>query len=68
MPWERLLDNIREGKIQICDIGENGVPRLMTGAPHYELMQFVAAVVSGYNRNYLKIKSLKNMVRKETED
>ena len=68
MPWEALLDNIRQGTVLIADLNESGIPHLMAGAPHYELMQFVAAVVSGYNRNYTKLKSLKNMVKRETEE
>ena len=63
MPWEALLDKIRQGEIQIADLTEGGVPRMAANAPHYELMQFVAALVAGYNRNFSKIKSLRNFVK-----
>lgn len=68
MAWERLLDNIRHGKIAIADLAENGVPTFAVGMPHYELMQLLAALVSGYMVNYNKIRSLRNMVRRETEE
>lgn len=68
MPWERLLANIRDGKIPIGDLADNGIPYTINRAPYYELMQFVAALVCGYNRNFMKIKSLKNMVKKEMEE
>ena len=68
MAWEKLLDNIRQGKIPLSDIGENGVPAFANGMPYYELMQLLAAVCRGYMVNYNKIRSLRNMVKRETED
>lgn len=67
MPWEKLLDNIRHGKIPISEIGENGVPGYAVGMPYFELMQLVAALTKGYMVNYNKIRSLRNMVKRGTE-
>lgn len=67
MVWEKLLDNIRAGKVPISDIGENGVPSYANGMPYYELMQLLAAVVAGYMINYNKLRSLRNMVKKTEE-
>lgn len=67
MVWEKLLDNIRSGKIPISDIGEKGVPSYANGMPYYELMQLLAAVVAGYMVNYNKIRSLRHLVRREED-
>ena len=68
MPWEAYLDNIRQGKIPVSNIGENGFPAMMSGAPFPVLLQFLAALVHGYNLNYLKIQKLRHFVKKEKED
>jgi len=67
MPWEKLLDNIRQGKIPITEIGKNGVPGYAVRMPYFELMQLVAALAAGYMANYNKVRSLRNLVRKEME-
>lgn len=68
MPWEKLLDNIRQGKIAIGEISDNGLPSYAVGMPYFELMQLVAALTKGYMANYNKIRSLRNMVKRETEE
>lgn len=67
MLWEAKLDRIREGDTAI-EVAESGIPREMCGAPYYEQMQFVAALVAGYNRNYRTLKLLRKTVKHEMEE
>ena len=66
MLWETKLDRIREGDVPL-EIGESGLPRDFINAPYYEQKEFVKALAAGYMRNYNKVRSLRNAVKKEME-
>lgn len=60
--WEEMLDNIRSGetKIAVTDIG---IPEIAVNAPIYELIQLLAAITAGYNRNAKRIQALRAIAK-----
>lgn len=61
--WERLLDGIRSGDT-IIPTSEGGIPQIAVDAPVYELLQLLAAMTAGYNRNVKRINALRAIAKK----
>lgn len=60
--WEKMLDNIRSGeaKIAVTDIG---IPEIAVDASIYKLLQLLAAITAGYNRNAKRIEALRAIAK-----
>lgn len=71
MTWEKHLDIIRSGNT-VIPTAQSGIPKIAVNAPHGELIQLMAALTAGYNRNAERIKSLrelaKPMIEKEADN
>lgn len=61
--WEKMLDNIRSGETKIA-VTESGIPEIAVNAPIYELLQLLAAITAGYNRNVRRITALRIIAKK----
>jgi hypothetical protein len=61
--WEKMLDNIRSGETKIA-VTESGIPEIAVNAPIYELLQLLAAITAGYNRNAKRIQALRAIAKK----
>lgn len=61
--WEKILDLIRNGDTPI-ETSESGIPRVAANAPVFELLQLLAALTAGYNRNVRRIKALRELAGK----
>lgn len=61
MPWSEVLERIRSGD-EVIKTDQNGLP-VETVIKTYELMQLVAALTEGYNRNAKRIKMLRKMLK-----
>ncbi len=60
--WEKLLDEIRNGDTAI-PTATNGIPQMALDAPVYELLQLMAAMTAGYNRNVRRINALRAIAK-----
>jgi hypothetical protein len=60
--WEKMLDNIRSGETKIA-VTESGIPEIAVNAPIYELLQLLAAITAGYNRNVRRIDALRAIAK-----
>jgi hypothetical protein len=65
--WEKILDLIRNGETPI-ETAESGIPQIAVNAPVFELLQLLAALTAGYNRNVRRIKALRELAKKPFED
>jgi hypothetical protein len=65
--WEKILDIIRNGETPI-ETSESGIPQIAVNAPVFELLQLLAALTAGYNRNVRRIKALRELAKKPFED
>lgn len=65
--WEKILDLIRNGETPI-ETSESGIPQIAVNAPVFELLQLLAALTAGYNRNVKRIKALRELAGKPFED
>lgn len=65
--WEKILDEIRNGESEIAS-SESGIPQIAVNAPVFELLQLLAAITAGYNRNVRRIKMLRELAKKPFED
>lgn len=61
--WEKILDEIRNGELEIAS-SESGIPQIAVNAPIFELLQLLAAITAGYNRNVRRIKALRTIAKK----
>lgn len=61
--WEKMLDNIRSGETKIA-VTDSGIPEIAVNAPIYELLQLLAAITAGYNRNVRRIEALRTIAKK----
>lgn len=61
--WQKNLDLIRNGETPI-ETSESGIPQLATNAPVFEMLQLLAALAAGYNRNVRRIKALRELAGK----
>lgn len=61
--WEKMLDEIRNGELEIAS-SESGIPQIAVNAPIFELLQLLAAITAGYNRNVRRIKALRTIAKK----
>ena len=61
--WEKILDEIRNGESEIAS-SESGIPQIAANAPVFELLQLLAAITAGYNRNVRRIKALRSIAKK----
>lgn len=61
--WEKLLDEIRNGESEIAS-SESGIPQIAVNAPVFELLQLLAAMTVGYNRNVKRINALRAIAKK----
>ena len=60
--WQKILDLIRNGETPI-ETSESGIPQIAVNAPVFELLQLLAAVTAGYNKNVRRIKALRELVK-----
>lgn len=65
--WEKILDEIRNGESEIAS-SESGIPQIAVNAPVFELLQLLAAITAGYNRNAKRIKTLRELAKKPFDD
>lgn len=61
--WKKILDEIRNGELEIAS-SESGIPQIAVNAPVFELLQLLAAITAGYNRNVRRIKALRTIAKK----
>lgn len=61
--WQKILDLIRNGETPI-ETAESGIPQIAVNAPVFELLQLLAALTAGYNKNVRRIKALRELAGK----
>lgn len=61
--WQKILDLIRNGETPI-ETAESGIPMIAVNAPVFELLQLLAALTAGYNKNVRRIKALRELAGK----
>lgn len=61
--WQKILDLIRNGETPI-ETAESGIPMIAVNAPVFELLQLLAALTTGYNKNVRRIKALRELAGK----
>lgn len=61
--WEKILDIIRNGETPI-ETSESGIPQIAVNAPVFELLQLLAALTAGYNKNVRRIRALRELAGK----